>query len=701
MSQLRTACSLLPFATALLLPGIAAAQTAPADPPSGGGSLVKLDPFTVTSQEEHGYMSANAAGATRTQTPIFDTPQTINVMTSRFMEDIQAFTPQDAVRYLGNIQPRVNTQGGWRIRGNFVAQAFLNGFPTTTDLVGDSANIERVEIIKGSDAVALGQVDPDGSVNRVTKPPLYDKSLHRVDLTLGSFQFKRSAIDFGGPLGTSGRFGYRLNASYTGGGVFQHHDGPGGEDIYNETILIAPTFGWKINDTTTAHVDVQWDKERDYQPIFTVIGTDPNGNAIFIIPPERSPNYNGSYTHPEALNLQAYVVKQFGPNWTYRQAFAASDFRRRAMFSVNIGARLNWRRDHNSDWEVEGDLVGAFKLANVQNHFLFGYNFQSTDGYALLKRKNLKAINYLNPDYTAGYPSPDSLPVQSSVDSTSTDLSMFAEDQAAFFNDHVKVIGGFRFERLIAGSFNKGLEQPGTSDNVVAPRVGVAYQPTRNFSLYGLYSSGQRPQRATRPDGSVIADPIEGDTYEVGVKSILLNGRADMTFSYYNVVRKNLVNGVTINGVDTIEPSGEQKAKGFEFAASGSLNDDWDFVFNVATADTSDNSSFLNHPGSALGGATDLKVALWTTYRLTRFAPGWEIGGGWIYQSKMHGEDAEYTLPASNVFEARLAYARPRWKLALNVQNLTNERWFTDAPSFKLALPGAPRTVRVTYTYNW
>ena len=159
---------------------------------------------------------------------------------------------------------------------------------------------------------------------------------------------------------------------------------------------------------------------------------------------------------------------------------------------------------------------------------------------------------------------------------------------------------------------------------------------------------------------------------------------------------------MTINGVDTIEPSGLEEAKGFEWELAGHLTDQWQLVFNGATSRTADHSSFLLHPGSPLGGAMDLKLALWNTYHFGRAEHrGWEVGGGWIFQSKMHGEDATYTLPASHIFEARAGYAWKRAKVALNVENVFDSRWFVDAPADKLTLPGTPRRARVTLSYEW
>lgn len=679
------------------LAGSAFSQTAPSK-----DEVVQLSVFNVNTERQPGYLGSYATGATRTGTSIIDTPQTINVITKELYEDLQAFDTQDAIRYLANAQPRVNTRA-WRIRGYFVAQNFKNGFKIGNDAAGDAANIERVEVIKGSNAVVLGQVDPGGSVNRITKLPLFDRPLRKAYVTVGSYDYYRGHLDLGGPLGDGRRLGYRLNISYVGDGHFQDHDGPGGKDMNFEKFMVAPTFGWRVDADTDVIVNLEYIKERSYRPIFTVFELDAKKNPIFVISPKRSPNHNWSYGHIAAANVQAYVIRRLGRDWTLRQMVNASEARSNLLFTTNIGRQLSARpRDHSTDWVVEGDLVGKMNLGPLRNQVLVGYNFGRDDSYSLLRRRNIPGIDYKNPNYNTAAPDLLTIPIQSSVDAQKRNWSLFAQDQLSLPGDTTKVLAGFRYEKLDATSWNRGVQQASTSDGVFAPRVGLMYQPSRRLSLYALYSSSEAPQRVTRPDGGVIDDPIRGDTREIGVKGYALDGRVGVTFSWFSIERKNMANGTTINGVDTIVASGLETARGFELEAAGFLQDRWQLVFNGSTARTADYSRFLANPGSPMGGATDLKLALWSTYRFAaRETGGWEVGGGWIHQSKMHGEDATYVLPSSHVFEARVAYGGRHWKVALNCENVFDARWFVDAPADKLALPGTPRRARLTLSHEW
>lgn len=676
-------------------------------PPPQQDQPVRLSEFLVTTERQSGYVGSNAMGATRTGTPLFDTPQTINVITKDLYQDLQAYETQDAIRYITNIQPRVNTASAWRIRGFFIAQNFKNGFAAGASLRGDSANIEQIEVIKGPSAVVLGQVDPGGSVNRITKKPLFDTTIRNATFTVGDYDYYRGALDLGGPIGKAGNFGYRLNLAYVDDGHFQEHPGPGGQDLQFRKRLIAPSFGWKISDTTRVYIDVEIAKEKNYNPIFTVgvpRGTGPYPDIDFLISPRLNANHNWSYRNGEFWDVQATGIHQFSENWIYRQTAGMTRTQRNDMDVVNIGRRLNVRdNDDDFDLEYQGDLLGRFSTGAINHRFLVGFTYGDREEFSRLRRRNIPGIDPYNPNYNTTAPNPATVPLQNSIKTERSRWSVLGQDQVSLWEDRVKVLLGFRYEHLDASSKNFGLPQEESDDGVVAPRLGLLYQPNRKLSFFGVYSGSERPQRAARPDGSLITDPIEGNMVEFGVKASLLNGRLSMQTSYFDIRRENLANGFTLpDGTETIEPSGLETAKGFEVEVAGYLSDQWQVLFSGGTIDTADQSSFLNYPGSKMGGTMDYTLRLWTNYKFPR-GPlnGFEVGGGWIHNDGMYGEDASYVTDPADLFEVRLAYAWSRVKAAVNIENVFDEEWWADAPAQNLTLPGTPRRARLTISYSW
>ena len=197
------------------------------------------------SQLEEGYVVDDGTTATRTDTPLKDVPQSIQVVPQRVIEDQQASDLQETTRnvsgvFQGNTAATVDR---FFIRG-FNQVVFLrDGFRDENEQIRETANLERVEVLKGSASVLYGTLEPGGIINLVTKKPLEDP-LYSAKLSVGSFNTAEPSIDLGGPLNKDKTFLYRLNVLYENREVFRDFD----ENV--ERTFIAPALTWKIGDKT-------------------------------------------------------------------------------------------------------------------------------------------------------------------------------------------------------------------------------------------------------------------------------------------------------------------------------------------------------------------------------------------------------------------------------------------------------------------
>lgn len=142
-----------------------------------------------------------------------------------------------------------------RIRGFTQEITFRDGirdnFPST-----DFANVERVEVLKGSASVLFGETEPGGIVNIVTKQPLSDP-YYNVDLSAGNYAFYRSALDLSDPLNVYKTLLYRLNIAYENTGSFR-------DFINSQKIFIAPVIAWKLSENTDLKLFFEYN-DRDYK----------------------------------------------------------------------------------------------------------------------------------------------------------------------------------------------------------------------------------------------------------------------------------------------------------------------------------------------------------------------------------------------------------------------------------------------------
>ncbi|WP_228060242.1 TonB-dependent siderophore receptor, partial [Plectonema radiosum] len=221
----------------------------------GEGSTQKDETIElVVTGERSGYRVPNSSTATKTDTPLRDIPQSIQVIPQQVLEDRNVTELRDAIETAGG----VTSTGGrsssffgenFQIRGFATRSSiFRDGIPTFSIGVLTTSDIESVEILKGPASVLFGQGEPGGVINLVSKKPLFEP-FASTSFTVGSFDTYRGAIDLSGPLNDSKTVRYRLNASYDDYGSFR-------DFVDGDRFSITPTVTWDISPDTSLNVYV-------------------------------------------------------------------------------------------------------------------------------------------------------------------------------------------------------------------------------------------------------------------------------------------------------------------------------------------------------------------------------------------------------------------------------------------------------------
>jgi len=214
----------------------------------------ELIEVVVTGEQETGYSVPNATSATRTDTPLRDIPQSIQVVPQQVLEEQQVTRIGDAARNVSGVTPKPGYAGAtdnYTIRGFEASNNLRNGFRDDGFYsFTDPANIERVEVLKGPASVLYGQIEPGGVVNYVTKQPL-NEPYYAGEFTVGSYDFYRPSIDISGPLNSDETLLYRLNVAYENSGSFR-------DFVDKELFIIAPVLSYKISDATTLTLEYEY-----------------------------------------------------------------------------------------------------------------------------------------------------------------------------------------------------------------------------------------------------------------------------------------------------------------------------------------------------------------------------------------------------------------------------------------------------------
>ena len=269
----------------------------------------------VTGEQNQDYLVPSASTATRTDTPIIDIPQSIQVIPQQVLKDQQITRIDDALRNVTGVIGSTNSFIG--------SQITIRGFSTTAlPILRDGfreydnfslqepSNLERVEVLKGPASVQYGQVDPGGVINLVTKQPL-SEPFAEVQTQFGSYGLVRPSFDISGPLTSDRKLLYRLNA------VYQREEGFRDFNTETERFFIAPTLTWNISDRTKLNFSLEYlDSTRPFDTGLIAIG-----NRIGNLPYNRIFNEPDDFVQTNSLNIGYNLEHRFSDNWTLRNAF--------------------------------------------------------------------------------------------------------------------------------------------------------------------------------------------------------------------------------------------------------------------------------------------------------------------------------------------------------------------------------------------
>jgi outer membrane receptor protein involved in Fe transport len=252
--------------------GICAAQSAAAAPEE---EIVTLSAFEVTTSKDVGYQSMSSADVMRMDTPISDIPMNVNVLNEEFINDLMARDIDDILIYDSSIAKSGESEG-FMMRGILSANtAFLNGFPLSGGIgVTQLANIERVTIIKGPNAVIFGPGGFGGVVNRETKRPRPSRqsSARAIYGTLGLW---RGEFDSNIPLDAGKKYLLRLNAEWEDGTVAS----PWG--AFRKETSVGSAFAWTPTRATKLNVEYFYNKlQRQQLWGAPILNGDPDGMVV-------------------------------------------------------------------------------------------------------------------------------------------------------------------------------------------------------------------------------------------------------------------------------------------------------------------------------------------------------------------------------------------------------------------------------------
>lgn len=680
---------------ALMLTGASAicAITTPAMAADDGDRDYLPESIVVTGERE-GYVLEDGSTGTKTPTPLIEVPQTITFLTSDQLEDQSIRQLGDALRYV----PGISLESGEGHRD----EIFIRGQETTADFYLDGLrddaqyyrslyNVERIEILKGANALIFGRGGGGGVINRVSKTARLNGFSADLSGSVDNF----GAFALSGDVNTrlSEPAALRINATY------EEFDND--RQAYEGRFIgISPTATVQLGDVSRLILTYSYDDDERVTdrgvPSFNGGPLRGFDETFFGVPGFNTADTQvhiarGRLEHEFSDNLSANATVQYadydkfyanilptGTNGTTVTLDGYADFTRRE----------NWIGQANLVWQVDTGALSHTLLAGFE-----AIDQRTRNGrFAISLSDNpvplAQRLDY--PTVTLGALSRDRT---SRLDV----LSAYVQDQIAI-GEYVDVIAGLRWERFDLQSTNLfTLQQVVRVDNLVSPRFGLVVKPSPTLSIYASYAESFLPQAGdqfiTLSAGDSEFDPEKFTNYELGVKwapapELLL------TAAIFRLDRTNTQAADPLNPGVTVQ-TGRSRTEGFEFNLAGQITPDWSVNIGYAWLDGEIRTdSEFAAAGTPLQQLPEHQITAWTRYDLTeRFG----LGLGVVYQDEQFASFSGNVVLPDYIRVDSAAYfdVNDRLSLQLNIENLFDADYYPSAHGDNNIQPGDPFTARL------
>ena len=674
-----------------------AAETAPADA-DADRKATTLDHVVVQSVGE-GYKAATAVTATKTETPISETPQAITVVTRERMTDQGALSVQEALGYAAGVRSDaygLDSRGDWTlIRGSSPTE-YLDGLRSsfnyyTSSMRTDPYMLERIEVLRGPSSMLFGQGSTAGVINLVSKRP-QAQAQREIGVQLGSFERRQVNADFTGPLTADGTWLYRIV------GVYRDSETQV-DQVDDDRRLIAPSLTWKPSEDTSLTFQLRWQRDRtgstaQFFGWSGLLAPNPNGR----VPIDRYIGNPGDHYDTDRTTAGWQFEHRFNENWSVRQSFRAArnkvdyvsvygnPFASPLAPFVDPQQRLLPREGWFAKTEVrmqniDQHVEGRFKTGAVEHQMLAGLDASRFKQDEAQMFDTVAPIDIFDPVYVP-YTQP---PLPAPVKSSQRQLGVYLQDQMKV-GEHWIVVAGLRHDRVKNGIVGQRDED----SSATTKRLGVMFHDWAGWSPYLSYSESFTPLAGSNAITGARYTPQEGEQIEAGVKFEPAGRDLSFTAATYELREKNRLIADPRNPNTNIQ-AGKTKVSGLELEVTGRLTESFDITAHY---------NYLDND-KQLEATPRHQAAVWGKQRFSLGGrEGFAAGLGLRYMSAFDSPPAP-TTPSVTLADALVSYETGAWRWALNVNNLTDKRYFSICMGRGDCWFGARRNVGLSATFSF
>lgn len=722
---------------------------------------VTLPTFEVRDTRVGAYSAKEAISTTRISIPIQDLAQTVSVVTRELMDDTQGLRMIDVAKFVTPVLESSSVAGdSYSVRGFRAQVKFIDGVNVgaiANSMWSDTSNVERLEIIKGPNAILVPGGLAGGIINQITKSPKFE-DFTKLSLRVRSYLGSQASLD-ANRVSADGHSAARLVATaWDSDGYFQGQ--------FRRGWLLAPSFAHRFSNGTELILKLETLENRESRGmgvgIDPVVGTRAGGYARKmpllprdnLFPPLDSYGYrretraygelrfkvpgdvaarlwlmaDHAFFSTPALSgtLSAGAQGDYHPltgewepfkKFTYNAATGAvtvtalspstsTVFTRNNQQLFKLGfSEVHLKNDYAKEYAL-GSLGRGTTVAGLNANSQFGVKSQNW-------RVTRPSVNYAT-GRPVGSDEPHTEVLARDKEARQIDGQVFLYQRFNLLAERLIVSGGVAmFDGLLERVDDSNLPPQGldtTRNRVTDANFGAIYKPVPEVSLFAGYNrvGGALPASTTAGEFGTEAFRVGvGDQWEYGVKTSWFKNRITTSTAWFEITQSNSqVTNPRFQTNTATEPAFlyvDRRSRGWEFEFAAQLTRELELIGNCTHLHIRE----LN--GLSPGMVPDKAGALFARYtwregpwkglglsfglQYIGAAPGETVSGGTVAGVPVQ---PSFYLAPSKLLQAGISYRRERWSLAVMVQNLTDRDYIQASTNRSNLLPGEPRNVSAT-----
>ncbi len=676
------------------------APRAPDDAPSW-----TLPPVQVTANRG-GYTAPSTSAATRTETPLTEVPQSVQIITSTLLREQDRRTLGDALVNVSGVTPTRSDETLFIppiVRG-FPAEVYLDGLPLFAGnqqaydppgLVG----VSTISVLKGPSATRYGGglgTPLGGVIGIESKRPEPTAAGGSVALRGGSFSTWNPYADINLPLSPS--IAARISAEY------QKNDS-WIDQVHGEHGSLQPSLAIRTGEDTELLLQGQFNRRRGLEysglPADAALAGMLDRNA-FPGSPEGQPLTSNDSKMGTATLRHAFTdrvdltvtARYFRGKVDESGSFVFPGLAPTATMAPEYDVFPITMVNRTKEATLDANLAVKADMLGGEHTLLAGLNYDRTRFYSgmglFVSDSPAGTINLADPRYTLRYTA--QLPVNAYTDDRFTTVAGYLQDQATYGRLHLT--GALRLTSLkFVENSNIGVANDKTFRHL-SPHVGATYDLAPGIALFAGYATAFRAPFGFM--GLATPEPETSTNVEGGLKLALPTSGLSGTIAVFRQTREEVAVSDPDNVGFSIQ-SGRQRARGLEVDMVWEPTPAFSLLANYAHTSTRDDGLA---PGDRVARVPDHSGRVAARYRLLDGpAKGLAFGAGVTAVSAR-----ELTLPNTvavpgyAVFDAQASYDFGQVTLGLSLVNLTGRKaWDPHSyMGYPVVAPNQPRSAFVT-----